>query len=63
MIVAIALLALVLCGVVSRLTTDVVLRDALVKTYVYGTYYVVGPAFLAVCLVAIAERIWRYFRG
>ena len=61
-VLLIAGLALIGCLFAASLVTDTALRDALGVTYVVGTYFVVAPAFVAVCLVAITVRVWRHFK-
>ena len=61
-ILTIAGFALIACLLMATLVTDVALRDALGLTFGIGTYFIVAPAFVAVCLVSIAARVWRRFK-
>lgn len=45
------------------MVTDTELRDRLGLIFAIGTYVIVAPAFIAVCLVGIGVRVWRHFQG
>jgi hypothetical protein len=63
---AIVLLASVAFWVVlwiATQTSDMGLRDTLGMIHIYGFYFIVAPAFLAICLVGIGVRLWRHFRS
>lgn len=62
-VLLIAVIVLVGCFAVATQMGDTSLRETLGYIYFVGTYFVVAPAFVVICGVAIAVRLRRYFRS